>query len=281
VYRMSRLVILVLGLAHCAAPAQSVAPRSVRDAEQEVFMRRLASPSAIEVAAFDGLYIPAHGRIRKRGGLVLPYSLKRVMRGFGKCVYGRRKHPALDIGGVGKWKGLGTPVRSMVRAKVTMIGRPADAPGKFGIPDMRRGTVKRTRATLPRSLRLPKYGRVHFFTKNHGSWRTGTIVVTRGLSGRLKNHVIRYMHLGAVHPKLKVGSIVQAGQEIGVMGGSAVMESWPHVHIDVETPTCRRVDVAWLLGLGPRESASCPPSKGSKRKKRRDKRKKKRCRHAR
>jgi murein DD-endopeptidase MepM/ murein hydrolase activator NlpD len=244
-------------------------------------MRRLSAPNAIEVAAFDGLYIPAHGRIRRRRGLVLPYSLKRVMRGFGKCVYGRRKHPALDIGGVGKWKGLGTPVRSMVRAKVTRIGRPADDPEKFGTPDKRRGTVTRSRVTLPRSLRLPKYGRVHFFTKDHGKWRTGAMVVTRVLRGRLKNYVIRYMHLGAVHPKLKVGSIVQAGQEIGVMGGTAVMESWPHVHIDVETPTCKRVDVAWLLGLGPRTSASCPQWKGRKGKKRRKKRKKKRCRHAR
>ena len=271
---------MALGLTHCATSSQTRAPRPVRTAEQEVLMRRVAAPTALEVDQYEGLFMPAHGRIRRHKKLVIPYSLRRVMRGFGKCVRGKRRHPAIDIGGVGQFKGLGTPIRSMVRAKVTRIGRPEDDPVKFGIPDRGRGTVTRTRVKLPRSLRIPKYGRVYFFTKNHGSWRTGTIVVTRVLSGPLKNHVIRYMHLGAVHPKLKVGSIVQAGQEIGVMGGTAIMESWPHVHIDIETPTCRRVDVAWLLGLGSRTSASCPTWKGRKGKKRKA-RKKKRCRHAR
>jgi len=163
----------------------------------------------------------------------------------------------------------------MVRAKVTMIGRPEDDPVKFGVPDRGAGTVVRTGETLPRSLRLPLYGRVFFFTRNHGKWRTGTIVVTRGLEGRLKDHTIRYMHLGAVHPRLKVGDILEAGQELGVMGSTAIMESWPHVHIDVEDPRCRRVDVEWLLGLGAKHPA-CPTRKKWRR--RLEEQRKKRCR---
>jgi len=129
VYRRSLLIVCVVSAVHCAAPTQSVQRRPVRSAEQEVLMRRLAAPNVVEVAESDSLYIPAHGRIRRHRGLVIPYSLKRVGRGFGKCVRGKRKHPALDINGVGKWKGLGTPVRSMVRAKVIRIGRPEDDPG--------------------------------------------------------------------------------------------------------------------------------------------------------
>ena len=57
------------------------------------------------------------------------------------------------------------------------------------------------------------------------------------------------MHLGAIHPELRVGDVVEAGQEIGLMGGTAVMHDAPHVHIDIEDEDGDRIDVAPLLGL--------------------------------
>src|SRR5690606_23663698 len=79
--------------------------------------------------------------------------------------------------------------------------------------------------------------------------RTGNMVVTVGLDGRLANHRIRYMHLGAARPDLKVGDIVEAGEEIGILGGTAVQEADPHVHIDIRDPDGEAVDVAPLIGL--------------------------------
>ena len=74
---------------------------------------------------------------------------------------------------------------------------------------------------------------------------------TEAIGTTIDGHRVRYMHLGAVHPQLAVGDEVEAGQEIGLMGGTAVMESLPHVHIDIETPGGRRIDVAPLLGMAP------------------------------
>ena len=42
------------------------------------------------------------------------------------------------------------------------------------------------------------------------------------------------MHFADLRPDLKVGDIVEAGEEIGIMGSTAILESAPHVHIDVE-----------------------------------------------
>jgi murein DD-endopeptidase MepM/ murein hydrolase activator NlpD len=109
---------------------------------------------------------------------------------------------------------------------------------------------------LPRSRLIEGYGRVFFFTRNYGTSRTGTIVVTRGLTGPLKGHRIRYMHLGAVRPDLRVGSILEPGEELGLMGGTAILDSLPHVHIDIETPDGLRVDVEKLFGID-RHHAPC------------------------
>ncbi len=130
-----------------------------------------------------------------------------------------------------------------------MIGRPEEDSERFGRPDRRSGTTERGGQTLPRALRISGYGRVHFFTRNYGNWHSGTILVTEGVGEPLANHTIRYMHLGAIHPDLRVGDSLEAGQEIGLMGGTAIMDDRPHVHIDIETSQEERLDVAPFLGL--------------------------------
>jgi hypothetical protein len=92
------------------------------------------------------------------------------------------------------------------------------------------------------------YGKVHFFTRRQGKWRTGVIIETVGVGKQLKDHKIRYMHLAAIHPKLQVGDVVQAGQEIGLMGGTGVQESAPHVHIDAANPDGEKIDLEVLFG---------------------------------
>ena len=101
------------------------------------------------------------------------------------------------------------------------------------------------------------YGQVFFFTRNYGRWRSGNVLVSTGLGGGLKGHEIRYMHLGAIKPHLKPGSILQAGVELGLMGCTAIQHDVPHVHIDVKTPKKQRIDVARWLGV-PGPPMECP-----------------------
>ena len=188
--------------------------------------------------------------IRLRNGLVLPYPLDNLFRGVGGCRRGRRHHHALDIGGVGPDDGLGTPIRAIARSRVIVIGRSADDPKRFGRPDRRSGTVTRGRKALPRQRHVPGYGRVGFFTEGYGSWRSGTVVVTRILSGRLRGWTVKYMHLAAVRPGLAVGQVVDGGAEIGLLGGTAVMTDAPHLHLAAVSPGGRPADVGPLLGIG-------------------------------
>ena len=186
---------------------------------------------------------------RPAPGFVLPYALQRVYGTFGDCRPGGRQHRGLDLGGVGPNAGLGTPVRAMVRSRILFIGRPEDDPARFGTPDLRAGTVERGGRRLPRTGVHPLYGRVAYFTRDYGAWRSGAIVVTEVIGTPLAGHRVRYMHLAAIHPMLDVGDEVEAGQEIGLMGGTAVQFDLPHVHIDIETPDGVRVDPAPWLGM--------------------------------
>lgn len=184
-------------------------------------------------------------------GFVEPYPVARVYGTFGDCRPGGRQHRGLDLGGIGEHAGLGSPVRALTRSRVTLIVRPEDDPARWGRRDSRRGTVERSGETLPRVLAVPSYGDVYFFTRDHGSAHTGVMVVTEAVGGVLDGHTIRYMHLGDPHPGLDVGVVLEAGQELGVMGGTAIMQSLPHVHIDIEDERGRRVDVAAFVGLSP------------------------------
>lgn len=189
-------------------------------------------------------------------GIALPYSTQNVISTFGACRSHGRQHRGLDLGGVGRDAGLGTPVRAMARSQITMIGLSRDNPAQFGRVDTRSGYAHRGGMRLPRSRNVSGYGLVYFFTANYGSWNSGNIVVTQALDAPLRGHQIRYMHLAAVHPGLRVGDVVEAGQEIGLMGGTAIMQDHPHVHIDIEDRSGRRVDVAPYLGL-PADTRRC------------------------
>jgi murein DD-endopeptidase MepM/ murein hydrolase activator NlpD len=190
-----------------------------------------------------------------------PHAPTNIISGFWDCRPGGRIHRGLDFAGVGPNAGLGTPVVSIGRARVVGIGRPDDDPTRYGRPLRRGRTTERGGRSLPISAELEGYGRVHFFTETYGSWRTGAIVVTLLLEGPLVGHRVRYMHLGAIRPDLAVGQVVEAGEEIGVLGGTAVQHSTPHVHVDVEDPDERRVDLAPYLGLtdpsSDRRGAAC------------------------
>ena len=190
--------------------------------------------------------------------LMKPYPLKWILRGFGRCMNGKREHQAIDIAGVGPNFGLGTPVRAMALSKVVMIGRPEDNPQRYGVRDLRPGTVIRHGRALPRNEDVPGYGRVNYFTLDHGSARTGVVVVMKALEDGLENHTIRYMHLAKLHPSVQVGSVLKPGDEIGLMGSTAILTSVPHVHIDVTAPNGERLNVGRLLGLD-LNYAKCTP----------------------
>lgn len=264
VYAAHRVGLFLLGFGFVNLPAMSAVP--------DASGARLASVTSVTKRTSkkhsNKPIIPVAARRmrleyvdKKTRHFVEPYPLKRILRGFGKCrPDGTHRHPAIDIAGIGKDAGLGTPVFSIVPARVTLIGLPEEDAKQFGTPLLGAGHVARGykgRLKLPKSKRIPGYGRVHFFTKDYGSWRSGVVIVTRGLEGPLKDHVIRYMHLGAVHPSLKRGSTLRAGEELGLMGGTAIMESAPHVHIDIEDPDGKRVDIAKLFGL-PQVAPPCP-----------------------
>lgn len=205
-----------------------------------------------------------YGPFHLKNGLVLPYPLDNVFRGFADCHRGRHRHPALDIGGVGPSWGLGTPVRSMARARVVRIGTPEDDPVRWGTRLTKEKTAFRGNRWLPTSAELPEYGHVSFFTADYGRSRTGVFITTRVLDGRLEGQTITYMHLAAVHPGIAVGDVVEAGQEVGAMGGTAVLESAPHVHVSIHNRRDRAVDVGPILGIGP-TAAQCRRGKGGER----------------
>ncbi|MCC6624932.1 MAG: hypothetical protein IT385_27040 [Deltaproteobacteria bacterium] len=223
------------------------------------------TPSRAEPAEADPAS-PAESALLPNG-LASPYPTLRVFRGFGRCL-GRGKRPSrhtgtwrshehegLDLGGLGPDGGLGTAVRSITRARVVDVARVTDDPHRYGVPDLRDGEVERDRARYPRRFELAGYGLVHFFTRSRGYWRTGNMVVTLGLDPPLVGHEIRYLHLGAAHPDLAVGDELAPGQELGVLGGTAVQDAAPHLHLDIRDPDGEAVDPAPLLGLAP--SAWC------------------------
>lgn len=238
------IILLSMGslLAACSGASHAVhGPDEAigADAEHTHHLNRLLSRAPLELQP-----IPP--------GFVLPYAVERVYGTFGDCRSGgRRQHSGIDLGGIGENAGLGTPVRAMARARVTMIGRPDEDPGRFGRPDTRSGNVERNGELLPRVLPVSAYGNVAFFTRDYGSWHSGAIIVTEVIGTELDGYQIRYMHLGAVHPELREGDVIEAGQELGLMGGTAIMHDHPHVHIDIEDEDGERIDPAPYVGLAP------------------------------
>lgn len=182
-------------------------------------------------------------------GITLPYPLDNLFRGWVECT-GRGHHHALDIGGVGPDAGLGSSVRAMGRAKVIAIGMPKDDPARFGTPLTGVATVERSGKELPASKELPGYGRVWFFTKDYGRHRSGGTISLQFLDGPLEGDEAHYLHLAAARPDLEVGDIVEAGEEIGLLGGTAVLDAPPHLHLSIEQRGGRALDVGNLFGIG-------------------------------
>ena len=81
--------------------------------------------------------------------------------------------------------------------------------------------------------------------------------MTKAIHPKIDGYKVRYMHLAAVRPDLKRGDVLEAGEEIGIMGSTAVQVSAPHVHIDMENERHVRVDVSQYIGLGKRFPAAC------------------------
>ena len=198
-------------------------------------------------------------------GYVQPYPYGNLMRLYNG---NRCRHRGLDIGTVGSENGgMGTVINSATPGVITFIGRTGQDTFNFGKADTRAGTTRRTGKTYPRQILVPGYGLVYPFSRNYGKWRSGTIIAIRITQGPLKDHIVRYMHLAAVRPDLHVGDSVQAGEHIALMGGTAILESWPHVHIDLEPPDRKRTDLAPYIGL-PHTGAECkklpnPPKKSA------------------
>lgn len=180
-------------------------------------------------------------------GYAQPYPYGNLMRQYDG---NRCRHRALDIGAVGEeFGGLGTVVNSATPAVVTLIGKVGRDVKEFGRVDKRSGMAKRSGKMYPRRLLVPGYGVVYPFSRTYGRWRSGTVLVVRVTDGPLKDYTLRYMHLADVRPDLKVGSKIEAGEHIGLMGGTAIMDSWPHVHIDLTDPNGKRLDPAPYIGL--------------------------------
>jgi hypothetical protein len=189
---------------------------------------------------------------------VVPYDVSHLISDFWDCREGHRRHRGLDLAGVGVNAGLGTPVVSIGRALVLSVGVPEEDPARYGRRLTTPQTVIRGGEVLPTEGDVPDYGRVRFFTRDYGSAHTGVIVVTQILDGPLAGYTVRYMHLGDPHPGVGPGVILERGQELGVMGGTAVLSSTPHVHIDAEDPEGRRVDLSVYFGLAFRSGEDAP-----------------------
>lgn len=189
-------------------------------------------------------------------GFAYPYSYDNLMRGFDGA---RCAHQGLDIGGVGDTGGVGDPVFAIVKAEVVLIGLPEEEPKKYGRPDKRKGYETRGGKKMPRRLEVDGYGTVYPFTRTNGTARTGVFLVTRAIGTELDGHKVRYLHLAAVHPELEVGDVVEAGQEVGLMGATGFQETSPHLHLDVEDPDGVRVDPAPFIGLAELRPSTCRP----------------------
>ncbi|MEE2757907.1 MAG: peptidoglycan DD-metalloendopeptidase family protein [Myxococcota bacterium] len=188
-------------------------------------------------------------------GFAYPLDNMRPMRGFDseKCW-----HQGVDIGGVNDMGGVGEKVYAIVKAKIYFIGTPESDPRKFGHrvvgvgkPQLRGGYL------VPTQLEVDGYGTVYPFTRNLGTAKTGVFIVTKAIHPKLDGYKVRYMHLAAVRPDLQRGDIVEAGEEIGVLGSTAIMHSAPHVHIDIENKRSVRVDVSQYIGLGKVYPSKC------------------------
>lgn len=197
-------------------------------------------------------------------GYAQPYPYDNLMRQFNgsNC-----KHRGHDIGVVGeKNNGMGSVINALAPAVITFIGKTGDDVSEFGKFDKRPGNTNRTGKSYPRQILAPGYGLVYTSSRTYGRWRSGNVLVMRITQGPLEGYTLRYMHMAAIRPDLKIGDSVHPGEHVALMGLTAIMESWPHVHIDLESPNGKRADLAPFIGI-PQHGKSCkntPKTKKSK-----------------
>ncbi|MCC6623244.1 MAG: hypothetical protein IT385_18440 [Deltaproteobacteria bacterium] len=191
-----------------------------------------------------------HGVYWLEAGLALPYPLDNLMRGWTECASRRGGHHALDIGGVGPDYGVGTPIRAMARARVVSFATTETDPKRCGAPLDDATTTVRSGHTLPTSREIPGYGKVFFFSKDYGKHRSGGFIKLALLEGPYEDHTVSYLHIADVAPGIEVGDEVDAGDEIALMGGTAVMDAPPHLHLSITTPEGKELDVGKVLGIG-------------------------------
>jgi murein DD-endopeptidase MepM/ murein hydrolase activator NlpD len=192
-----------------------------------------------------------------------PFPTGEISSGWGEPRSHGRVHLAADIRELRGDMGVGKPIRAMTRGKITRLGTPDIDSGRYGRKDCRPGYVVRSGHRFKRVIEVEGYGTVCPFTSTLGSSGMGNIIEVEVIGGELDKHTIRYMHMGAVHPSLKMGDVLEPGQEIGLMGGTGVQRSSPHLHLDISTPDGKRVDPApYLKGLQGRPDAHCalPPA---------------------
>jgi murein DD-endopeptidase MepM/ murein hydrolase activator NlpD len=216
-------------------------------AEVRTHRRHLARPIVrLEKPPF---YLARDGAAERDAFYAMPCDGCRVMSDF-RDQRRRGRHRALDLNIDDDHFGLGAPVHAIGRSRVVEVGTTESDPRQFGRPLESEGRVRRGGRYLPTFEDREPYGRVYYFTRTYGSWRSGNVIVTEMLEGPLAGDEVRYMHLGAVHPSVRAGAIVERGQEIGLLGGSAVMTDAPHLHIDASRRGTR-LDLSEWVGLEP------------------------------
>jgi LysM repeat protein len=188
-------------------------------------------------------------------GAAHPLDDMKIVRGFdgSKCI-----HQALDLYSTRKYFGTGQPVYAIADSVVTFIGTPASNPARFGRVDRRRGSMKMGGIKIPRTMHVEGYGTIYPFTRDYGTSHAGLLIETRGTSPPFKDYQIRYMHLAAHLPGLKIGQTLKKGEELGLMGATGVF-SIPHLHLHMAKPSGYSFDPAPALGLDVLLPSSCKP----------------------
>ena len=124
-------------------------------------------------------YVNGLGGIRQASpGFSHPVRWMRLMRGFdGNNCW----HQGLDIASQGPMAGIGQPIYSIVKSKVTFIGTPEMNPSKYGRRDRRGGAIKRGGVMIPRRVKVDGYPTLYPFTRGLGSAKTGVFIITQAM----------------------------------------------------------------------------------------------------
>jgi len=148
---------------------------------------------------------------------------------------GTKRHHGIDLEPKAAGDAAFVPVQAVAAGRVVRVFSPIQFHKGGGRLLQGRGKVVRAGAVYPRSLVIRGYGRVHPFSARYGIGRTGVwIVIAHPKRGPMHGNWSHYMHLSAV--RVREGQWVLAGEEIGRVGGTAILSSRPHLHFAVSRP---------------------------------------------